>query len=52
MVARYVCVEFLPDALDAIRVGTVRRQEVEHDAVAQLDERLLGELGVVDAVAV
>lgn len=39
MVARHVRVQFLSDTLDAVRVGTVRRQEVQHDAVAELGKR-------------
>ena len=42
VVAGDVGVEVLPDALDAVRVGAVGRQEVEDDAVAELLEAVRG----------
>src|SRR6202789_1854682 len=52
MVARDVGMEVLPDALDAVRVGAVRRQEVEHDAALERLEEAEGRACRVDAVVV
>src|ERR1700758_393539 len=52
MVARDVGVQVLPDALDAIVVGAVRRQEVEHDSLAESGQDLDGALGGMDAIVV
>ena len=41
VVASDVCVEVLPDALNAVGVGAIGRQEVEHDATAERSERSL-----------
>ncbi len=52
VVAGDVGVEVLPDALDAVRVGAVGRQEVQDDAAAELFESALRDAGGVDAVVV
>lgn len=38
MVARHVGREILPHAFDAVRIGTVRRQEVKDDAATELSK--------------
>src|SRR5260370_36599980 len=52
MVACDVGVQVLPDALDAVGVGAVGRQEVQDDAATEAGEGLGRETGLVDAVVV
>ena len=52
VVAGDVGVEVLPDALDAVGVGAVGRQEVEGDAVTEGLEGASGRLRRVDGVVV
>src|SRR4051812_34604305 len=52
VVACDVGVEVLPNTLDAVRVGAVRRQEVEQDASAQRVESAEGRACRVDGVVV
>nr|UXE44921.1 hypothetical protein Hi04_10k_c3883_00030 [uncultured bacterium] len=49
---RWLRVEVEPDALDAIVIGTVRRQEGKDDAVSERLEDARGRLTLVDAVVV
>ena len=48
VIARHVGMEVLPDALDAIVVGAVRRQKVKDYFAVQLGEVVPCELGRVD----
>ena len=52
VVAGDVGVKILPDALDAVRVGAVGRQEVQHDAAVEFFEGALRDAGGVDAVVI
>src|SRR5260370_2329557 len=52
MVACDVGVQVLADALDAVGVGAVGRQEVQDDAATEAGEGLARETGLVDAVVV
>ncbi len=52
VIASDIGVEVLPDALDAVGVWTIGRQEVKHDAVVERLEDALSRLGRVDAVVV
>ena len=45
-------VEVLPDSLDSVVVGTVRRQKVEHDTTFELSEEALGNLARVNDVVI
>ena len=42
MIARDVGVEVLPDALDAVRVGAVRREEMQDHAAIERLQRSMG----------
>src|SRR6516165_7867978 len=52
MIAGDVRVPILPDALDAVRVRAVGRQEMEHDAATESGEDLAGASRLVDAIVV
>src|SRR5258708_25987861 len=52
MVARDVGVQILPDALDAVRVGAIGRQEVENDSAAERGEDLAGAMRLGAGVGV
>lgn len=52
VVARHVGVQVEPDTLDPVVVRAVRREEVEHHAVAELGEEALRLLAGVDDVVV
>src|SRR5579883_1683590 len=52
MVAGDVGVQVLPDALDAVRVGAVGRQEVQDDAATERGEDVARAVRGVDAVVV
>src|SRR5271170_5607371 len=52
VVAGDVGMEVLPDALDAIGIGTVRREEVQNDPAAERVENATSRVRRVDAVVV